>query len=138
MHEAPCLFRIGRIVPENPHVKTFRLFPESGTMPFSYKAGQHVGIRPCEPAMQHGAGQAWRHYSLCGSPTEKDFIEITVLSQGGMSERLHALSNGDRVEVTSPAGQFVLKESAVPGRDFYIFVVPARPNVEANEALLEE
>jgi len=42
------------------------------------------------------------------------------------------------LEEAYPEGQFVLKESAVPERDFYIFVVPAQPAVEANEALLEE
>ena len=56
---------------------------------------------------------------MSSSPSEPDFLEITVLRQGTASDRIHSLSEGDWVEVTKPEGRFVLEDAVRYGPVFF-------------------
>jgi len=120
MKEETFRFQVDRITPESPRVKTFRLRPGQSGMPFRFSPGQHMGVRPIDSSGPAGGGdQRWRHFSLSSSPSEPDFLEITVLRQGAASDRIHSLSEGDWVEVTRPEGKFVLGEAVRHGPVFF-------------------
>jgi ferredoxin-NADP reductase len=128
MAEETFRFRIDEITPESPRVKTFRLRPEGSGMPFSFLPGQHLGVRPAWPGASDPEHDKWRHFSLSGSPTEA-FLEITVLNQGIISDRMHSLATGDWVETTRPVGDFVLDENVGRGPVFFaggIGIAPVR------------
>jgi ferredoxin-NADP reductase len=76
-----------------------------------------MGVRPIEPGASGAERGEWRHFSLSSSPLEK-FVEITVLRQGTVSDRMHSLTAGDWVEVTQPVGEFVLEEAVGHGPVF--------------------
>jgi ferredoxin-NADP reductase len=129
MNEETFRFRVDRITPESPRVKTFRLIPEQEELPFPFSPGQHLGVRACHPEAPDLEGETWRHFSLSSSPSERRFLEITVLKQGKVSDRMHALSPGDRVEVTRPVGSFVLEGEIGHGPVFFaggIGIAPIR------------
>lgn len=131
MSDETFRFRVERIVPETPLVKTFRLRPEGPGMPFRFSPGQHMGVRPLPSGAHDAEEEAWRHFSLCSCPVE-DFVEITVLKQGAVSDRIHALRPGDWVETTQPAGSFVLEERVRHGPVFFaggIGIAPIRSMV---------
>ena len=120
-------FKVDRITPETPRVKTFRLRPESG-LPFLFSPGQHLGVRPMKRGIPDPEHEKWRHFSLSSSPSQ-DFLEITVLKQGKVSDRMHALAQGDWVETTRPVGAFILEDEAGHGPVFFaggIGIAPIR------------
>jgi ferredoxin-NADP reductase len=87
-------------------------------------------VDPADP--EAGIHQTWRHFSLSSSASEQDFLEITVLSQGKASNRMHSLSPGDCVEVTRPEGKFVLEGPVGYGPVFFaggIGIAPIRSMV---------
>jgi ferredoxin-NADP reductase len=120
MKEETFRFQVDRITPESSRVKTFRLRPGQAGMPFRFSPGQHMGVRPIDTeSARGGSDQRWRHFSLSSSPSEPDFLEITVLRQGTASDRIHSLSEGDWVEVTRPEGQFVFDDAVRYGPVFF-------------------
>jgi ferredoxin-NADP reductase len=124
-------FQIDRITPESPRVKTFRLRPEGSGLPFIFSPGQHLGVRPVKPGVPDPEHQKWRHFSLSSSPSE-DCLEITVLNQGTVSDRMHSLAPGDWVEATRPVGAFVFEEAVGHGPVFFaggIGIAPIRSMV---------
>jgi len=133
MNEETFRFQVDRITHESPRVKTFRLRPGQAGMPFRFSPGQHMGVRPSDPAdTEGGSDQRWRHFSLSSSPSDHDFLEITVLRQGTVSDRIHSLSEGDWVEVTRPVGEFVLDDAVGYGPVFFgggIGIAPIRSMV---------
>jgi len=120
MKEETFRFQVDRITNQSPRVKTFRLRPDQAGMPFRFSPGQHMGVRPIDPSGPAGGGDLrWRHFSLSSSPSEPDFLEITVLRQGTASDRIHSLSEADWVEVTRPEGRFVLDDAVRHGPVFF-------------------
>ena len=111
MTEETFRFQVDRITPESPRVKTFRLRPEGSGLPFDFSPGQHMGVRPVQPGVHDPEHEKWRHFSLSSSPSE-GFLEITVLNQGSVSDRMHSLAPGDWIEATRPVGDFILEEVA--------------------------
>ena len=124
---------VERIFPETPRVKTFRLRPELGELPFRFLPGQHMGVSPCLSGSEKRETPAkWRHFSLSSSPENRGFAEISVLNQGTASAALHHLSPGDGVEVTRPTGRFTFEDPADHGPVFFgagIGVAPLRSMV---------
>ena len=121
-------FEVERILPESQRVKTFRLRPEGSGLPFHFFPGQHLGVRPVRLGMPDPEHEKWRHFSLSSSPSE-DFLEITVLNQGTISDRMHSLATGDWVEATRPVGAFNLDEEVGRGPVFFaggIGIAPIR------------
>lgn len=119
MHAETHVFHVERIVPETDRVKRFFLRPDAGRLPFGFRSGQHLGVRPRTGGSSGETAPPWRHFSLASSPGECQHIEIAILRQGGMSDRLHGLGPGDAVEVTRPVGGFVLQEPLGRGPVFF-------------------
>lgn len=97
--------RVLRTFDETPEVRTFRLgWLEGGVLPFTYLPGQFLDLT----AMIDG-NRVKRSYSIASSPTERDYIEITVKREpfGVMSGYLlERVEKGDELDIAAPAGRF--------------------------------
>ena len=98
--------RVGSIVTETPSVKTFRLLPSSGerSMPFTFVPGQFLNV-----AFWIGGARMNRSYSISSSPTQRDYIELTVRREprGAVSRHIDDLLKvGDQIEAGGPVGRF--------------------------------
>jgi ferredoxin-NADP reductase len=98
-HEA----RILRVIDETPDARTYVL-----DAPFAYQAGQFVTFRACGTL---------RSYSMSSSPdTDAELATTVKRVPGGLVSNwmLEHLAAGDVVEVTAPAGVFILRDNAAP------------------------
>lgn len=109
----PPLFQratVTRIVKESADARTFVLAPHDG--PFSYAAGQFCTFR-----VTVDGRDLFRSYSMSSAPDTDDELMTTVkrVPGGRVSNWLHDnVVEGDEVEVTSPAGTFLLRPSDAP------------------------
>ncbi|WP_417356472.1 NO-inducible flavohemoprotein [Flavobacterium sp.] len=109
-------FLIRKKVVESKEVTSFYLYPEDGGGVPLHLPGQYLSVRAFLP--QLGLLQP-RQYSISCAPNG-EFYRISVKKESGMalrpdgmiSNRLHEMQEGERIEVTSPSGNFILKESA--------------------------
>ncbi|MDC3416965.1 NO-inducible flavohemoprotein [Aquibacillus salsiterrae] len=105
-------FVVDKKVKESEVITSFYLKPKDGGPLSSFKAGQYVSIRVNIPGEKN---THIRQYSLSDSPG-KDYYRISVkreatneLPDGKVSNYLHDTINpGDALELTAPAGVFVL------------------------------
>jgi ferredoxin-NADP reductase len=98
--------RVGSIVTETPSVKTFRLVPSSGDslMPFTFVPGQFLNV-----AFWIGGARMNRSYSISSSPTQREYVELTVRREprGAVSRHIDDLLKiGDQIEAGGPVGRF--------------------------------
>ncbi len=97
--------RVARIFEEAKDVKTFRFTsPDGGPLPFSYLPGQFLSL-----TVRQDDKPARRSYTIASSPTQRDYVEITVkrVEQGVVTGHLHdKVKEGDRLEVAAPFGSF--------------------------------
>ena len=98
--------RVGSIVPETPSVKTLRLLPASNgrLLPFTFVPGQFLNV-----AFWIGGARMNRSYSISSSPTQREYIEITVRREprGAVSRHIDDLLKlGDKIEAGGPVGKF--------------------------------
>ena len=98
--------RVGSIVTETPSVKTFRLLPSSNDrfLPFTFVPGQFLNV-----AFGIGGARMNRSYSISSSPTQPDYVELTVRREprGAVSRHITDLLNvGDQIEAGGPIGRF--------------------------------
>lgn len=98
--------RVGSIVTETPSVKTFRLLPSSGGgfLPFTFVPGQFINV-----AFWVGGAKMNRSYSISSSPTEREYVELTVRREprGAVSRHIDDLLKvGDLIEGGGPVGKF--------------------------------
>ena len=98
--------RVGGIVTETPSVKTFRLLPSSSgrPMPFTFVPGQFLNV-----AFGIGGARMNRSYSISSSPTQRDYVELTVRREprGAVSRHINDLLKvGDHIEAGGPVGRF--------------------------------
>ena len=82
------------VVTETPNIKTFRIRPDR---PMPFQAGQFV-----ELAIP-GIGEA--PFTPSSSPGTADYIELTIMSAGRVTERLHTLAPGAKLGLRGPLGQ---------------------------------
>jgi ferredoxin-NADP reductase len=98
--------RVGRISKETADVKTFRLMsPLGGVLPFSYLPGQFLTV-----AVLINGKPVKRSYTIASSPTQHDYVEITVKHEEGgeVSGHLHThVQEGDLLESSGPSGSFI-------------------------------
>lgn len=99
------ILRIKAIFQETSTVKTFRLMePNGGSIPFSFLPGQYATI-----TSEIDGQKVRRSYTISSSPTQGDYIELTIKrEQNGLESRHlhdHALT-GDLAEISAPAGRF--------------------------------
>ncbi len=112
----PPLFQratVTRIVKETDDARTYVLAPEGG--PFTYRSGQF-----CTFKVTVDGTELYRSYSMSSAPETDSELMITIkrVPGGSVSNWLHDnISEGDSVEITRPAGTFLLRpaEGAVLG-----------------------
>lgn len=99
------VLRIKAIFDETPTVKTFRLMEATGaSIPFTFLPGQYATI-----TSEIDGQKVRRSYTISSSPTQRDYIELTVKREdhGVESRHLHDhAETGDLLEISAPAGQF--------------------------------
>jgi ferredoxin-NADP reductase len=98
--------RVGSIVTETPSVKTFRFLPSSNDspMPFTFVPGQFLNV-----SFWIGGARMNRSYSISSSPTQRDYVELTVRREprGAVSRHINDLLKvGDQIEAGGPVGRF--------------------------------
>ncbi|GMU24995.1 MAG: hypothetical protein AMXMBFR13_50660 [Phycisphaerae bacterium] len=98
--------RVSRVFQETPDVKTFRLMnPLGGVLPFTYLPGQFLTV-----AVAPDGAPVKRSYTIASSPTQHDYVEITVKHKEGgvVSGFLHTrVQPGDLLECSAPSGSFI-------------------------------
>jgi glycine betaine catabolism B len=97
---------VGGIVTETPSVKTFRLLAASNDrfLPFTFVPGQFLNV-----AFGIGGARMNRSYSISSSPTQRDYVELTVRREprGAVSRHINDLLKiGDQIEAGGPVGRF--------------------------------
>jgi len=98
--------RVGNIITETPSVKTLRLLASSNgrLLPFTFVPGQFLNI-----AFWIGGARMNRSYSISSSPTQREYVEITVRREprGAVSRHIDDLLKvGDKIEAGGPVGKF--------------------------------
>ena len=98
--------RVGSIVTETPGVKTFRLLPSSSDrfLPFTFVPGQFLNV-----AFWIGGARMNRSYSISSSPTQREYIDLTVKREprGAVSRHIvDLLKVGNLIEAGGPVGRF--------------------------------
>ncbi len=98
--------RVGSIVTETSGVKTFRLLPPLGdrSMPFTFAPGQFLNV-----AFGIGGARMNRSYSISSSPTQREYVELTVRREprGAVSRHINDLLKvNDPIETAGPVGRF--------------------------------
>ena len=98
--------RVGSIKTEAPGVKTFRFFASSNdrSLPFTFVPGQFLNI-----AFWIGGAKMNRSYSISSSPTQREYVELTVRREprGAVSRHFaDLLKLGDQIEAGGPVGKF--------------------------------
>ncbi|WP_461611298.1 NO-inducible flavohemoprotein [Cytobacillus kochii] len=104
-------FKVVNKVPENDLITSFYIEPNDGMTLPTHQPGQYVTIRV------NIAGEKYDHnrqYSLSGKPSEKTYrISVKREEQGKVSNWLHDhVQIGDSLDVSAPAGEFVLSSQA--------------------------
>jgi ferredoxin-NADP reductase len=99
------VLRIKSIFDETPTVKTFRLMEANlASIPFTFLPGQYATV-----TSEIDGHKVRRSYTISSSPTQRDYIELTVKREqyGLESRHLHDHARtGDLLEVSAPAGRF--------------------------------
>ncbi|MEU5842003.1 ferredoxin--NADP reductase [Rhodococcus sp. NPDC047139] len=109
----PPLFQratVTRIVKETDDARTYVLAPHDG--PFTYKSGQFCTFR-----VNVDGTELYRSYSMSSAPETDTELMTTVkrVTGGAVSNWLHDnIAEGDEVEITRPAGTFLLRDAVGP------------------------
>lgn len=83
--------------------------PEDGKPLPEFQAGQYISIKVRIPDSEY---THIRQYSLSDMPG-KDYYRISVKKDGVVSSYLHdGLQEGDSIEISAPAGDFVLDHAS--------------------------
>lgn len=98
--------RVRSIVTETPSVKTIRLVSSAGggLLPFTFVPGQFLNV-----AFAIGGARMNRSYSISSSPTEREYVELTVRREprGAVSRHIDDLLKvGDHIDAGGPVGKF--------------------------------
>lgn len=90
----------------NADVVILNLSPIEGDI-FDFKPGQYAML-----AIFDKNGKVWqsRPFSICSSPTNRDYLQFAIRIEGEFTKRLAALKNGDTVGVSLPQGFFTFNE----------------------------
>ncbi|MFH1939576.1 MAG: FAD/NAD(P)-binding protein [bacterium] len=90
----PIKAEITGVISETPTIKTIRIVPEE---PITFETGQFIELTI------PGNGEA--HFTPSSMHAMKDIMEITIMSVGKVTEKVHKLKNGDIVGVRGPFGK---------------------------------
>lgn len=97
-------FRVTRTVDESATIRSLHLAPADGIALIPHQAGQHLPIRV---VLSGTDAPVQRSYTLSTAPADGAY-RISVKREGRVSRQLHALKEGDVLEVRAPAGRFTL------------------------------
>ncbi|KAA9025788.1 NO-inducible flavohemoprotein [Niallia endozanthoxylica] len=112
-------FIVDKKVKESDVITSFYLKPEDGKTIASYKAGQYITVKVLPEGEKY---TSLRHYSLSDAPG-MDYYRISVKREQGLGETpdgvvsnyLHkSVQEGDIIQVSAPAGEFVLEAKETP------------------------
>lgn len=103
LHPAVLNLKISEIIPATKDAKTIRFVSENGYLP-PFEAGQYINV-----AVEIDGVRTTRPYSICSSPRQRAYYEITVarIKNGFVSD--YFLDNakvGDKFEANGPSGVF--------------------------------
>ena len=94
----PEVAKVVEIIRETPNIKTFRMrFADPQVQEkFSFLPGQvgQFGV--------FGVGEAT--FAITSRPSEKEFIQFSVMKAGEVTSAIHNLSEGDKVGIRAPMG----------------------------------
>ena len=93
--------KITKIIDEAPDIKTFRVENKS----ILFYPGQFFMVRFEDSATFH------RAYSIASSPTQKNYIDITMNLVGGFTKKLWQAKIGDFLLFKGPYGKFYFDEA---------------------------
>lgn len=103
-------FLIERKVEESAEITSFYLRPEDGGPVVAHQPGQYIGLR-----LLIDGEEVRRNYSLSAASNGRDYRISVKREPGGLvSNALHAMQPGDRLELFAPAGDFTLQASERP------------------------
>ncbi|MDM0087359.1 MULTISPECIES: pyridoxamine 5'-phosphate oxidase family protein [unclassified Variovorax] len=97
-------FRVTRTVDESTTIRSLHLAPADDIALIPHRAGQHLPIRVVLPGTE---APEQRSYTLSSAPADGAY-RISIKREGRVSRHLHALKEGDMLEVRAPAGRFTL------------------------------
>lgn len=108
------VLRIKAIFDETSSVKTFRLMEANGgPVPFTFLPGQYATI-----TSEIDGQKVRRSYTISSSPTQRDYIELTIKREqyGLESRHLHDHADtGDLLEISAPSGRFFFTGTEADG-----------------------
>ncbi|KAK9452551.1 globin-like protein [Dipodascopsis uninucleata] len=123
-------FKVIKKVRESSEVTSFYIAPEDGKPLQSFQPGQYISVRVPVPEIGHLQA---RQYSLSDKPSP-DYYRISVRREpavddgtkkvyGYVSNILHdSVNEGDVLDVSCPAGDFVLLESSDAPKNSLVFI----------------
>ncbi len=106
---------VERSTSATPTVKIIRL-RFNNDREFSFQAGQFISVR-----LENEGQEVIKPYSMASPPCEEGYIELLIkrVEGGFVSNYMHNLQEGQRLEIRGPAGLFVLD---MPFRNDLIFL----------------
>lgn len=103
-------FRISRKIVESAEITSFYLEPEDGEAVVAHEPGQYIGLR-----LWIDGEEIRRNYSLSAASNGRNYRISVKREPGGVaSTALHAMPEGQRIELFAPAGDFKLQPSEKP------------------------
>ena len=122
-------FRIARKVVESEEITSFYLQPEDGGPLLAHRPGQYIGLR-----LTINGEEVRRNYSLSAASNGREYRISVKREQGGLvSNALHAMTEGESLELFAPAGDFTLEPSDRP-----LVLISGGVGITPTLAMLEE
>jgi len=106
----PILATVQEVIEETPNIKTFRVSLDDPEVreAFDFKPGQVAQLSV------FGVGEAT--FVINSPPSERDYLQFTVMRVGEVTTKLHELRTGDKVGVRGPLGNWFPYEE-MKGKD---------------------
>lgn len=122
-------FRIARKVIESDEITSFYLQPDDNGPVLAHKPGQYIGLR-----LTIDGEEVRRNYSLSAASNGREYRISVKREQGGLaSNALHAMAEGESLELFAPAGDFTLQPSDKP-----LVLISGGVGITPTLAMLEE
>ena len=103
-------FVIAKKIEESAEITSFYLRPEDGGAVVAHQPGQYIGLR-----LTLGGEEVRRNYSLSAASNGVEYrISVKREPGGVVSNALHAMPEGDCLELFAPAGDFTLQPGDKP------------------------
>lgn len=106
----PILATVREVIEETPNIKTLRISLDDPEVreAFDFKPGQVAQLSV------FGVGEAT--FVINSPPSERDYLQFTVMKVGEVTTKLHELRTGDKVGVRGPLGNWFPYEE-MKGKD---------------------